>query len=176
MGTVGLILQVVGALVALWGLVRTHDAYAEKTLRSIAGERARTLADRTERTVRRWLRRPMKQTIVLTGIGSGVAVGGYATMTVTWGPLPTRTADALKRLDERTREMNKRIDSLDARLRDLTNEQQETLKRLREDLEQAAREANQLIRHAAIEGLRTEAIGLLLVTVGAMLQGLVWAG
>jgi hypothetical protein len=172
MATLGFLLQILGALVALWGLIKTHDSYAEKTLRSIAGERARTFMDAAEREVRRWLRRPRNQTIVVAGMAGGVGMSGNVTATVTWGPLPTKTADALKRLDDRTREMNRRIDSLDARLRDLTNEQQETLKRLREELEQSVREANQLIRHAAIEGLMTEAVGLLLVTFGAVFQAL----
>jgi hypothetical protein len=173
MGTVltvaGVVLQLVGALVALRGLIKTHDAYAEKSIRTLSGEMAERWRARSSDYVARILRRPRNRVI---GVGSAMlGVSGFrARAIVTWGPLTTDTADALRELDRRTRDLSNRMDSLDERVADNDDAAKAALKELRSDLEGAAQQADVAVRSAAIEGLMGEAVGLMLVIVGGILQ------
>jgi hypothetical protein len=165
----GVLLQLVGAVVALRGLITTHDAYAEKSIRTLTGELVGRWRVRTVRVINRVLRRPQN---VVVGVG-GVAIGigsMRARAIVTWGPLPKKTADALAEIDRRLRDHQRRIDSMDERTADAEEAQAAALKQLRSDLEQAAKDANQQVRQAAIEGLMGEAVGLMLVIIGGIVQ------
>src|SRR4051794_15850576 len=113
MGTVltvaGVLFQLVGGVVAFRGLIKTHDAYADKSIRTLAGERVARLRGRIVATARRLLRLP--QHITVDGIGSAQAMGSLRVRAVIgFGPLPKRTADALAEIDRRLRQLSNRID------------------------------------------------------------------
>jgi hypothetical protein len=165
----GVAIQLVGAVVALRGLITTHDAYADKRIRTLAAERVQRWRVRTVRTINRVLGRPQNVTV---GVAGAIATAGSlrARAIVTWGPLPKKTADALAEIDRRLRDLQRRIDSIDERTADAEQARTADMKALRTDLEQAAKDANQQVRHAAIEGLMGEAVGLMLVIVGGVLQ------
>lgn len=169
----GIVLQLFGGAVALRGLVKTHDAWAEKSIRTIAAERAGDVRTTIIQFARRLLRRS-GDVVVTPGPAELVLVAGDASASVTWGPLPSGTVDAIRELDLRLRDLQKRHDRLDHHVRDLENDQRSALNQLRSDLEQSGEEADALVRQAAIEGLIGEAVGLLLVIVGGLLQA--WGG
>jgi hypothetical protein len=79
---IGLLLQVVGGLVALWGLVKTHDAYAERPAAAIARARVGRVRDLLAAALRRMFRRPLGQTVegtaALSGGGAFTAQGVIA--------------------------------------------------------------------------------------------------
>jgi hypothetical protein len=165
----GVLVQLLGAVVAIRGLIKTHDAYAEKSIRTIATKRAAVLRRSLIKAIRKLLRRPHAE-VVITGTGGGSFQMGAAIAAVAWVSLPTDTAEAIKELDRRLQETWTRVNGLDQRIAQVAAEDREALDKLRRDLEQAGYEANVLIRHAALEGLAGEAVGLFLVIVGGLMQ------
>ncbi len=79
-------------------------------------------------------------------------------------------ADAIKELDRRVRDLLGRVLSLDQVVKDSSEENRAAQEKLRADLEAADQAAVGLVRHAAIEGLMGEAVGLILVIIGGILQ------
>lgn len=165
----GVVLQLVGAVVALRGLIKTHDAYADKSIRTLTFELLNRWRGRIVVAVNRLLGRRQH---VVVGAGASIGMGGAfrARAIIGWGPLPKRTADALAELARRLGYLKDRIDALDERMADAAEEQTAAMKQLREDLEKAAKDAVEAVRSAAIEGLMGEAIGLGLVILGGLLQ------
>jgi hypothetical protein len=165
----GVLLQLIGALVALRGLIKTHDAFADKSVRTLTGEAMERRRAWLAAFMRRLLRR--RQNVVI-GVGAAemVSMMGRARAVVTWGPLTTDTTDALRELDRRTRDLSTRIDQLDVRVEENDDAGKAALKELRSDLENTAQQANEAVRSAAIEGLVGEAVGLVLVIIGGILQ------
>jgi hypothetical protein len=168
---VGVALQLAGAFVVLHGLVKTHDAYAEKSIRVIVSERLTLVRVRVQALIDRLRRKPAHtEAMAGTAHGGGGAFGAMAM--ITWAPIPagTPTADAIKELDRRVRDLLGRVLTLDQVVKESSNQSRDALEALRRDLEQADRNAAQLVRQAAIDGLMREAIGLIVVSVGAILQ------
>lgn len=167
----GVLIQLVGALVALRGLIKTHDAYAEKSIRTMVLERLARVRARIHALIDRLRRRPVHvEAMAGTAHGRGGAFGALAS--ITWGPLAADMAvvDAIKELDRRVRDLLSRSLTLDQVVRDSSEENRAALEKLRADLESADQAAVGLVRHAAIEGLMGEAIGLILVIIGGVLQ------
>ena len=54
---VGVLLQLVGAIIALNGLIRTHDAYADRSVAAIARDKAERVRDQVAAVLQRLLRR-----------------------------------------------------------------------------------------------------------------------
>src|SRR4051812_13812651 len=82
----GLLLPGVGGLVALWGLIKTHDVYAEKPLLVMASERAGRLRDRLVSALRRLVGRPKGRNVDASVAMSG---GGAfnANAVIAYGPI-----------------------------------------------------------------------------------------
>ena len=97
---------------------------------------------------------------------------------IAYGPVPPRMPlrEAIHLLDERLRQTSERLTRLEGNVESLADESRTELKRLREDVEREVVRFRELVRNAAIEGLMTEAVGLVMVTVGAVLQGIGSAG
>ncbi len=169
---VGLLLQGVGGVVALWGLVKTHDAYAEKTLRTIGGERMGRVRDRAVALLRRLIGRRSGRTVEASvAMGGGGAFNARAV--IAYGPIsghvPLR--QAINMLDERLRHTQDRLTRVEGSVEELGDETRGELTKLREQVLREATTLRDIVRHAAIEGLMTEAVGLVMVTIGAVLQG-----
>jgi hypothetical protein len=165
----GVLFQVVGGVVAFRGLIKTHDAYADKSIRTLADERVERLRGNVGRAVNRLLRRP--QNIIIAVGGATLGVGALrARAIVGFGPLPKRTADALAEIDRRLRQLGSRIDAVDERAADALGAQAAAMEQLHADIEKATKDATEAVRSAAIEGLMGEAVGLMLVIVGGVLQ------
>ena len=173
----GLLLQVLGGLVAFWGLIKTHDAYADRTVLTIVKNRAARVRDRLGTMLRRLLRR---RTGHVVGAGGALGFGGAlnARAVIAYGPVPPRMPlrDAINLLDERLRQTSERLTRLEGSVESLADESRTELKRLREDVEREVVRFRELVRNAAIEGLMTEAVGLVMVTIGAVVQGVGSAG
>lgn len=165
----GVLLQVVGGLVAFRGLIKTHDAYAEKSIGTLASERADHWRATASGALRRLFGRPRN---VVIGVGDSALGFGTSNVNavVTWGPLPATNGPAIRELDRRTRQLSTRLDEVVARLRDVDEAAKAATESLRADIESAARAADQAVRAAAVEGLMGEAVGLMLVIVGGGLQ------
>lgn len=165
----GVALQLLGAFVALRGLIKTHDAFAEKSVREIAGEGLVRWRARVATQLRRLLRRP-RPVVIGVGAMETMLMTAKARAVVTWGALPKTTSAALAEIDRRLRTLSTRIDGLGVQVEDMDEAHQTAMKSLRADLEAATNDANRQVRHAAIEGLVGEAVGLMLVITGGVLQ------
>jgi hypothetical protein len=156
---------------ALQGLFITHDSYADKSVRQKATDAVVRLRSRWQRILDRLLRRrrdvvvtPEPATLHITG-GGAVALVGYGAIT-----LGTDTAEAITRLDERTRDLLGRTAALDQVVRKTSEESRASVDALRAEMKTADLATVDLVRRAAIDGLRREAGGLVLVIFGAILQ------
>ena len=171
--TLGLLLQVVGGFVALWGLVKTHDAYAERTVVTIVRDRVTRVRVRASVLLRRLLRRPRTHVV---GVGGAVGFGGglNARAVIAYGPIPAHTPlrQAINLLDDRLRQTSERLTRLEGTVEGLADETRADVKTLRGEVEREVTRFRELVRTAAVEGLMTEAVGLAMVTIGAVLQGL----
>ncbi len=169
---IGLFVQVLGGLVAFWGLVKTHDAYAERSVEAIARARVGRVRDLLASALRRMFRRPIRRTVEGTAALSG---GGAFTAqgVIAYGPLPDDmpVREAISILDHRLRQTSDRLTRAEGEVTQLGNETRNELTHIREQVPQDAATFRELVRNAAIEGLMTEAVGLVMVTVGAVLQG-----
>jgi hypothetical protein len=113
---IGLLLQVLGGLVAFWGLVKTHDAYAEKPLAAMAKERGARFRDALIAAIQRLLRRSTGR-----NVDASVAMGGggafNARAVIAYGPIaddmPLREAIGL--LDLRLRQTSERLMGVEGR-------------------------------------------------------------
>lgn len=164
-------LQIAGAVVFVIGLVKTHDEFAEKTLRVLAAEQGRKAWNRARDVGRRLLRRPERKAAYGQGaVGFGTAFDARGR--VGWGPFPSTTKAALAELERRTQQLLDRL-STETELRqdDLKNVRAE-LQAIRDELGGTDKRLRNLARRVAIGGLGLEALGFLLVIVGAALQGL----
>lgn len=168
----GLLLQVLGGLVALWGLIKTHDAYAEKPLVLMAKERAARSLDRLIAALRRLLRQPRRQTVEadLAVEGGGAFDAGAV---ITYPPIATDIPlrEAIQLLDARLRQASERLTRVEGTVTELGDATRRELTQLRERVQRDVTTFRELVRHAAVEGLMTEAVGLVMVTIGAVLQG-----
>jgi hypothetical protein len=167
----GVLLQVVGALVVLQGLVKTHDAYAERSVRIIVIQ----AIDRRTAGLRGWINRRLgRHRVVERTSADRVPVGNSfgVAWSIKWAPLDEglSTPAAIKELDRRIRQLSDQVVVLDTAVSASSDQARNALERLRTDLEAAHSEAVQLVRHTALEGLVREAIGLALVTAGAAIQ------
>lgn len=170
---VGLAVQLLGAVVAIWGLIKTHDAYADKTIRAMLAERLDRATQRVSRSLDRLLRRPVRPVSVSGSITMDATlsanVSGYGLVTISPDMSPE---DAIAELDRRTQRLFERVADLDQSTKQSLQEQAEALRAMRAELEAADHEADIRIRQAAIEGLMTEAVGLVFVIVGGLIQGI----
>jgi hypothetical protein len=105
---------------------------------------------------------------------AGTSVMGTPTLRVSWQPLDARlsTADAIKELDRRVRDVMERFQGGDDVLAMDIAAARKDINELEARIAEGDQDVKELVRHAAIEGLVTEAWGLLIVTAGAVLQGL----
>ena len=168
---VGVLLQVVGAIIALNGLIRTHDAFAKRSIAAIATDKAERVRDQAGAVLRRLLRR--QRTIALTGTAN-LSLGGSlrARAIVGWPSLDSKlkTRPAIDELDRRTRDLNIRIAGLDEKVADAGEKVASDLAAIRKALDEGDERIADLVRHAAIEGLAREAVGLFVVVMGGVLQ------
>jgi hypothetical protein len=167
----GVLIQIVGAIIAMNGLIRTHDAYAERTVAAIARDKAERIRDQAAAVVRRLLHR--RRTIAISGTAN-LSLGGSlrARAIVGWSPLDPKlkTRAAIDELDRRTRDLNVRIAGLDEKIADAGEKVASDLAAVRKAVEEGDERIAGLVRHAAIEGLAREAIGLFIVVMGGVLQ------
>lgn len=168
----GVAFQVVGAIVALQGLIKTHDAYAEKSIRLLVAQEFRGFGEQVRRALNRLLRR-RQDAVARPGPASGSWGTFPARSVITWGPLDPALSEreAIEALDSRVRELVNRLNNFEGTTLESAAEMRESLKELRKDVAEGDKGVTVLIRRAAIEGLMREAVGLFLVIVGSALQG-----
>jgi hypothetical protein len=167
---VGGVIQVVGAVVAMVGLAKTHDEFAEKSLRTLAIERANNVGDHVRAFGWRLLRRPPRRVV-----GAGVAFGGAGSFTgrgrIGFPPLPGTLAEDIAALERRTQQLLDGLSETQERLVDRVAEIRGELQAMRDELAVADEGLEELVRRAAIGGVLLEAVGLFLVVLGLALQG-----
>jgi hypothetical protein len=173
---VGVTLEAVGLVIAALGGWQTWRDFAptdEGLWDPAVGTFRRVLkrvVEFTERGIRRLLGKP-KAIELHAGVVRGSAlVSGNLTVRKGYGPLTANTAEALRQLDDRTREILKKVyderDAVDQRLRDLRSELEEVSKRLDEPVDTMGAQT----RRVAIGGIRLQLVGLAFVGVGLVFQ------
>lgn len=120
----GTLFQLVGTLVATWGLARTWREFADEGFWDEPERRLRTAAawarDRGEAIARRLLRRQKRV------VGTGVVVTGAGQVTargrVGFAPLPEEPDAAIAALGQRTEQILSRLSDTQERVQDLESE------------------------------------------------------
>ena len=179
LGTIGEGLQILGLLVASYGLWRTWQAFAP------SGERLFEPVSRPIRALVRLVTRGRVRLGRLVGyrptvtVGAGGAGGSGtafdANALVNYSPLSPEMdrAEAIRVLDARSRELVNKVSEVDGKVLDETKRAkgQEAVIESRLDAAVDALEGRDA--RIATEGIRTEALGLFLVGLGQILQ---WIG
>lgn len=167
----GAAVAVIGSLIAVSGLIATHDANADKTIATIVRERAANYRQRVVRRVRRWLRKPAN-VVVMAGTAQAGASMGTPTLRIGWQPLDPSlpVPKAIEELDRRLRDVVERYQVGDDRLSADLQVVRRDLAKLRDDVAAVDTTMVARIRRAAIQGLLREAIGLALVVLGTAMQ------
>lgn len=164
-------IQVLGAVVALAGLVRTHDEFADQTLRALVVERAQGAWGRARAFGRRLLRRPPQKVV-----GAGAAIGGAGSLAargrIGWAPLPGTLQKDIAALERRTQQLLDSLANTQERLEDTIADVRAEVRAVKDHLAAADNSLEELARRAAIGGVRLEALGLFLVILGLALQGI----
>jgi hypothetical protein len=137
------------------------------------------LADRVHArivsVVRRVLRR-RKDVRVVSGTMSATLGGltGNVRASVVPGPISpeTDTAAAIAELDRRLRTLIERVNKAEFALDDERTERQETVARIENTVTASIVERAEQTRQQNVRGLRVEAFGFIVLTLGAVIQGI----
>lgn len=168
LNAVGLVLQLLGAGLAAYGI---RQAYREHGTGAFLAYLAEPVADRTKLLIRRVLRRPAP-----TVTASAHLSAGWGTLTATGrarGHAPATTVEErVAALERQLREEQDRIDELTRRVDAEERARAADVARLDAADEQQRRELESSVHKLAIDGLRLEAAGLFIVTLGALLAGI----
>lgn len=173
---IGAGLQVLGAAVTAYGLVRTYQASGrtESFLAYLIGpvvETVQAIYDALAPVVRRIFRRPESR--VVRPVGASLQISwGRPAVRIGYGPLKDDVGAALAELHRRTQELVDKVQTVDEQLADEIDRRKEVEDALRRDLnEQGVRLSSQGQR-VTTSGMRAQAVGLLLLAVGVVLA--VW--
>ena len=175
----GVLCQIVGIGTATVGLWRTWREFApegDSFFRPVE-ERVKAVGQWLRATlcglVRRLLRRPPYRRAE-----AGVALGGGGALSVRgrgqFRDLPTDldAGSAIAELDDRTHELRTMISELRERHADDMDRAQRATADLRDELGLVTGRLDKQSRHAAVGGIRLEALGLFFVGAGIVLQGI----
>jgi hypothetical protein len=159
----GAVLQVVGATVALTGLLRTYDQFADQPLLIVARERA-------AKVIRRLLRRPPPP-IELSGTAE-MHLSMKAELTTGWAALSGDPVADVNLLRERTEHLRSAFEDERKRMDEKLVALEATLEATRGQISEVDVRLGARIRAAAIGGFRLQAVGLFLVILGLAVQGI----
>ena len=160
---IGATLQVVGAMVAFAGLVRTYDQFADQPLLIVARERA-------AKVIRRLLRRPPSP-IELSGTAE-MHLSINAELTTRWVSLSGDPVADINLLRERTEHLRSALEDERKRTDEKLMAIVATLQATRGQISEVDVRLGARIRAAAIGGFRMQAVGLFLVILGLAVGGL----
>jgi len=171
---IGLVLQVLGTALALWGLVKTWRVYSTEPLWP-AWARGRVRLRGLQARVRGLLRgrRPFERHAADSITFGDEAVAKVARGSA-WDGLPSDHDAAIRELDRRVRALSERVGQLQDEFRP-------AIDRLRSELglglDEEARERQAADKAIAIGGARTALVGVLLIIAGLGFQvvALLWA-
>lgn len=172
-----LVLVIIGTAVQLFGVAVTIKG-AREVWRDVASPDDRflapfiTLGRRIEATVRRWIGRPRNNPVQMSGTMDNPAFEIGGTGTLTWGEFPPeRTAD--ERIEALRGMLNQAILGAHEHVRRVESELDTKIaevRREREALERKVDEGSDTEQKRAVRGLRTEAYGFILLTIGTLIQ------
>lgn len=172
---IGFVLQLGGIAVNGWGLRLgwRHTA--------TGGERP---FDPVARAVQRWLRRlidvfrrlvhrPRSQSVAVAGVASAAATAS-ARVSKKYQPLVTDLSldDKVAELDQRSRGLAAEITRVESQLLGQLQEQRLDHVGLHQTFREYADERERTARQRDIQGIRFQAVGLALVTLGSIIQAL----
>ena len=171
-GSIGIVCQVLGLILTAAGLTQTWKAYAgEPFLRPVTARLARA-GDRGRAFLRRIFRRPQPRIVGIMLAGSSAGVGN-ARGRMTYGRLDKHDAiAAIGQLEARTKELASQVADVGDRVADLGVKVDQELAELaaKQAFDVARLEA--MSREVALDGIRLEAVGLVVLAVGTMFQAL----
>lgn len=175
--SIGTGFEIVGLVVTAIGVRATWREFASPQDRFLGPviDIARDVAQRTsswlKAIVRRLLRRPNNVTVAITGTGL-VTFTGKLSARIGYGALPKETETALTELGRRTQQLMDMLNDAKERLDKDTDDIRADVVSLKNELGEAATRFEERTQHVALDGLRTEAVGLFLVGLGVLLQSL----
>lgn len=169
----GLFLQLVGAVTAAFGvfLIWPQDAAGGERLLDPATRAVRRSWRRLTDPVLRWIGRPRPRTVQIGGVTS-VELAGSIRPSTRYPPLAADLAirDAIAELDRRSQAIIAEVARVESRLLDQLEKQD----RRHDDLSRAfdgyVGQQDEHARQRARRGVRFEAAGLALLTLGTVLQ------
>jgi len=170
----GLALQLAGATVTGWGAsLIWHQAANGEGLLDPATRATVRLWRLLTNPFLRWIGRPRSQTIQLGGISSAVS-SGSARLSKGYSPLDPDMAlrDAVTELDRRIKKLIAEIGRSENQLLDKMQDQDRRHDKLSQAFNQYMSEQDENTKRRDRRGIRFEAAGLALVTIGAILQAL----
>jgi hypothetical protein len=173
-------LLLAGVALQLWGVVLTIVG-ARTVWRDIKGPDDRFLAPfiRAWVPVQRWIRRRWRRItgrgeslIVTAGVAAASGSAGRLSVSKSWGPLPSGAST-----DELIAELHRRVKaSQDDLYRERDQLRTELIARIdaavaeHQELGREIRERDEQERRRAVQGLRLEAYGFILLTLGTLVQ------
>lgn len=171
---VGFVIQLAGAVIAFHGLsvAVTEEDPAESLARPIR-QRWRSGWWSLWVRFRYLIGRPIPVNFT-TGTAVETSTAGNAHLTVGLTPLSPDLApeDAIAALDAALRKLHLEVQTLGHRLSDEVESRSNAIAAMSDQLERTVATAGDEQRRRTIRGLRREAWGFILITLGAILQGL----
>lgn len=172
---VGLLLQLAGAVVTGWGarLIWRQAATEGERLLDPAADITRRSWQRLTALILRWIGRPRSRTVQVSGSAS-VAFGTSARVSKSYPPLAENLAirDALAELDRRSQAITAEITRVESQLLNKLEDQGRHHGDLSQAFSRYVAKQDQHARQRDLRGIRFEAAGLALVTLGAIAQAL----
>lgn len=172
---VGLGLQLAGAGVTAWGarLIWRQAATEGEHLLDPATTLTRRIWRRGTNSLLRWLGKPRSQTIQLESISSAASFGS-ARLSVSYPPLGGDLAlhEAVAELDRRTQALSVEIGRTESRLLNTIEHHGQRHDDLSLTFDRYMSKQGEHARQRDLRGIRFEAAGLALVTLGAIVQAL----
>ncbi len=172
---VGLALQLAGAAVTGWGarLIWRQAATGGERLLDPAVDTASQSWQRLTDPVLRWIGRPRSRSVQI-GTATSIETAGSIRPMKSYRPLATDLSipDAIAELDHRTQAIIAEVSRVNSQLLDGLDDQGRRYDDLSQVFDRYVAEQGEHARQRDRRGIRFEAAGLALVTIGAIAQAL----